>query len=133
MKKKLYTLYGNAFDKNGQKHVVTVVGLFEQFKEDVDVIKSVPVEVKNDSWTDGILIFNKKQKVRTFTTAYSICHPDDEFNDVVGIELAESRLKTRPIGQLSSVDVTMLTPDMCNMVLFNELTHIINNIDKYIG
>ena len=64
---------------------------------------------------------------------YAICHPDDEFNEEIGINLAKRRIETDPIGTIESYNVTMLNDDQNEMMVLIELAHIIKNIDKYIG
>lgn len=42
------------------------------------------------------------------------------------------RLKTNPIGSMSSYNVTMLNDDAINLLLFGECNYIANHLDKYI-
>ena len=129
MRTKYYSLFGEAFDKTGRSHVVTVVGEYTQFKEDfveeVDMLTEDGVNCK-------VLKPIKKQK-RVLKLAYSICHPEDDFDKEEGIKVAKRRLKQgNTIGELSSYDFTMLNPDQCEMMVLNEVGHIIKHIDTYI-
>lgn len=131
MKNKIYSLYGKAVDVNGQEHMVTVVGVYNQQKQRFMVTEPTMVEVGFKE-VNGSVSYEASTKVRTLSLGYSICHPNDEFNEAVGISVAKSRAKKEPIGEVSSTDVTMLNEDHATALVFAELRHIIKNIDKYI-
>ena len=129
MKEKFYHISGKAVDSNGLTHYVTVVG--KRIRETEHSFEETPVY--NDSGSEqGVLMFKVKNKIRKFTMAYAICHPDDEFNEEIGIRLAKRRIETDPIGTVESYNVTMLNDDQNEMMVLTELAHIIKNIDKYI-
>lgn len=127
MRHKTYSMYGKAIDKNGFDHIVTVVGEFEQFKETVAVSQEVIIENKK-----GLLTTEDKVKMRSIKFGYAICHTDDEFDNEKGVDIAKKRAVNDPVGMLTTINPTMLTIDMCTMLVFGELNHIINNIDEYI-
>ena len=129
MKKKVYSMHGNAIDKNGKNHIVTIIGECTQTVETDIASEEILVPVKNKV-SNGIVSYPIKRKVRVLKYAYSICHPEDEFNEEVGIELAKKRLN-RPLGELKTNYISCLTPDQINMILFEELNYIIENIDKF--
>lgn len=135
MKQKFYSMYGTATDSNGEKHVVTVVGKFEQYRERKMVEEEVDVALKPNSRVVGRLKYpSNKILTRKLTLGMSICHPNDEFDKEVGIELAKKRIANGEIlGALETNDVTMLTQDAVMGELFVKLQHITKNIDKYIG
>ena len=120
-------MYANAIDKKGEKHIVTVVGKYVKKNEFTSVAEQKTVNGK-----DGLFVREEKKRVRQLVLAYSICHPTDTFNEAEGIRVALRRMKKHPIGTLTTKDKTMLCKDMCNILVFNELKHIINNIDNYI-
>lgn len=130
MKEKFYHISGKAVDSNGITHHVTVVG--KRVRETVHGFEEETVYNESGS-EQGVLMFKVKNKLRRFTMGYAICHPDDEFNEEIGINLAKRRIETDPIGTIESYNVTMLNDDQNEMMVLIELAHIIKNIDKYIG
>ena len=129
MKEKFYHISGKAVDSNGVTHYVTVVG--KRVRETEHSIDETPVYNESGS-EQGVLMFKVKNKIRRFSMGYAICHPDDEFNEEVGIRLAKRRIEYDPIGTVESYNVTMLNDDQNEMMVLTELAHIIKNIDKYI-
>lgn len=127
MGKKIFSMYADAIDKNGEKHIVTVVGKYVKKNEFISV-----AEQKTINGKDGLFVREEKKRVRKLILAYSICHPTDTFNEEEGIRVALRRMREHPIGTLTTEDKTMLCKDMCNILVFNELKHIINHIDNYI-
>ena len=134
MKTKFYHLFADAVDKDGVKHVVTVVGKFTQNYVPKEVTQEVPVEVKPGSVVKGKLTFNKRTLQRTLTVGISICQPFDEFDEEFGIELAKARIeKGQDAGTIETNDVTMLTEDLIMCELIGKLTYVVNNIDDYLS
>ena len=133
MSRKIYSMYGTAVDKNGQSHVVTVVGEYTTKKEVELKTSDVNVEVTEDKFVQGIITLPRKQMVRTLRYAYSICNPEDEFNEQEGVRLATKRIKNNPLGELTTKYVTSLCKDQIELILFGELKYIIENIDKFIN
>lgn len=128
----MYNMHGNAVDSNGVNHIVTVVGLYTQQKEHVMVNEPISVGVGHKV-VEGELTYPHTTKVRTLALGYSICHPNDEFNEAAGVSIAKSRAKKAPIGTVTSTDVTMLNDDACTALVLTELNHITKNIEKYIN
>lgn len=135
MKQKFYSLYGTATDSNGEKHVVTVVGKFEQCRQRKMIEDEINVAVKPNSFVLGKLRYpSNKLLTRKLTLGLSICHPNDEFNQEFGIELAKKRIANgQTLGAIETNDVTMLTQDAVMGELFVKLQYIVENIDKYIN
>lgn len=135
MKQKFYSLYGTATDSNGEKHVVTVVGKFEQCRQRKMIEDEINVAVKPNSFVLGKLRYpSNKLLTRKLTLGLSICHPNDEFNQEFGIELAKKRIANgQTLGAIETNDVTMLTQDAVMGELFVKLQYIVKNIDKYIN
>lgn len=134
MKEKFYSMYGKAVDANDETHIVTVVGKYEQYTKTEDEILPTQIQI-NDSnnFRNGTVIFPMKKHYRKFKLSYSICHPNDEFNEDVGIRIAKSRInRGDTVGELTSRNITMLNKDQCNMLVFCELQHIIQHIDEYL-
>lgn len=52
---KYYHVYGKVNDANGDKHVVTIVGKFEQSRENELVQDVTKVETKPNQFVDGVL------------------------------------------------------------------------------
>lgn len=129
MKQKFYSSYGEAIDKNGERHVVTVVGEFKRFKE--KRVKDTTITLEDGK--EAVVLEQISRKKRTFKMAYAICHPEDEFNQEIGEKIAKRRLKQGEIiGTVSTFDVTMLNDDQCELMVFGETCHIINQIDHYL-
>ena len=129
MKEKQYVVSANAYCKEGKEHHVTIVGVYKRIKEKgVEVIDEV-----DEAGVEISKIKKVKRYKRTFTMSYSICHPEDEYNEKIGIHIAMRRLKNGDtIGTLATSDLTMLNDDQCYAILTNEKIHITKNIDHYI-
>lgn len=135
MSKKLFTMTDTATDANGLTHTITMIGKFESKKEKVDTILDVQLamDVNPNKSYETSVIYKRDVPMRTLTYAYSICHPDDSFDEATGVALATRRLKTDPMGELKSKFVTCLCKDQIETILRGELNYIVNNIDKFIN
>lgn len=136
MKKNYYSLHGDAIDKNGVKHVVTVVGelICGHQKKDIKWDTEVVLDPDRDKKVMGELSFSKNVLHRKLTVGSAICCPVDEFNEEVGIKIAKSRIrKGDDCGILETNSVTMLTPDQVMAILLNKLKWICDHIDMYIS
>ena len=129
---KYFHVYGIA--KTGRKnHVVTVVGKFEQSRENTDVTEIVDVETKPTNFVKGELKYKVKQMKRRLTLGMSICHPSDTFDEEVGVEIAKARIeKGYDLGSIETTNVTMLTEDAIMAELVTKLNHVIENIEKFL-
>ena len=129
---KYFHVYGIA--KTGRKkHVVTVVGKFEQSRENTEVTEIVDVETKPTNFVKGELKYKVKQMKRKLTLGMSICHPSDTFDEEVGVEIAKARIeKGYDLGSIETTNVTMLTEDAIMAELVTKLNHMIENIEKYL-
>ena len=132
MKEKIYSMHETAVDKDGLKHEVMIVGICKQTKEWERVFKNVQVPVGEDKNVEGQLSFLKPTTKRNLKYAYAICHSDDTFNEEIGKKIAIKRAKISPMGEMETKYITTLCPDQINLILYGELRHIVNNIDKYI-
>ena len=131
---KFYHLYSQCKDSEGQIHYVTVVGKFTQNYEPKEITQKVPVEIKPGTIVDGKLTYNKRTIHRTLTVGVSICHPQDEFDEEFGVELAKARIERgEDAGTIETHDVTMLTEDLIMSELIGKLSFICNNVDDYIS
>lgn len=137
MKEKFYSMHGTAVDKNGEEHIVTIVGQYLKTKETDIVTENANKVLKVNDYPNlfvdsAILSVPQTKTVRTLTYAFSICHPDDIFNEEIGVEIAKRRIKEFPLGQMKTDMITTLCPDQIKWILFGELKHVMDNIDKYI-
>lgn len=133
MKIKFFHLYADAYDKDGEKHVVTVVGKFTQNYVPKEVTEDVPVEVKPGTVVKGKLTFNKRTLHRVLTVGVSICHPLDKFDEEFGVELAKARIeKGEDAGSIETNNVTMLTEDLIMAELLGKLAYITSHVDDYL-
>lgn len=131
---KIFNVYGKAIDSKGEKHYVTIVGKFEQSRNREVVQEVVDVEVKPNTFVDGILTYQPKKMRRKLTLGLSICHPSDEFDEQKGVEIALGRInRGEDLGILETNNVTMLTDDAIEAELIVKLNHICENIDEYIS
>ena len=131
---KIFNVYGKAIDSKGEKHYVTIVGKFEQSRNREVVQEVVDVEVKPNTFVDGILTYQPKKMKRKLTLGLSICHPSDEFNEAKGVEIALGRInRGEDLGVLETSNVTMLTDDAIEAELIVKLNYICENIDEYVG
>lgn len=135
MKVKFYNAYASCTDSNGEKHVVTVVGKFEQTRKRQTVEESVPIEVKPNSLVYGKLTYPSiKVLHRKLTLGVSICHPSDTFDEKVGVDVAKKRIeKGEVLGSLETNNVTMLTEDAIMGEILIKLNHICENIDEFLA
>lgn len=129
---KYFHVYGIA--KTGRKkHVVTVVGKFEQSRENTEVTEIVDVETKPTNFVKGELKYKVKQMKRKLTLGMSICHPSDTFDEEVGVEIAKARIeKGYDLGSIETTNVTMLTEDAIMAELVTKLNHVVENIEKFL-
>ena len=129
---KYFHVYGIA--KTGRKkHVVTVVGKFEQSRDWTDMTEIVDVETKPNNFVKGELRYKTKQMKRKLTLGLSICHPSDKFDEEVGVELAKARIeKGYDVGSLETSNVTMLTEDAIMAELVTKLNYVIEHIEKFL-
>lgn len=130
MKDKVFSIWAKATDSSGQAHYVTVVGIFSKRREGNVVEENVYLDDFN---TEGTLKYNFKKLRRRLTVGMSICHPEDRFDEQVGIDVAVKRIaKGEFIGQLETSHATMLTKDAIMAEILVKLNHICQNIDKYL-
>lgn len=131
MKQELFSAHGAAIDKNGDVHVVTVVGVLETWRERVvnnDVVKYVNL---NGNEREGVLLTSNKVLKKKLTMSFSICHPMDEFDENVGIGIAKRRIKEgRTLGTLETTCLTMLHENSIEAILKAELKTLIDNIEN---
>lgn len=137
MKEKFYSMHGTAVDKNGEEHIVTIVGQYLKTKETDIVTENANKVLKINNYPNlfvdsAILSAPQTKTVRTLTYAFSICHSDDIFDEQIGIDIAKRRIKEFPLGQMKTDMITTLCPDQIKWILFGELKHVMDNIDKYI-
>lgn len=132
MKAKIYSTTKEVIDKEGGKHVITVVGSVTRRRRKVDHVKDAYVEIGNKSVLKGILSFKEKRIDKQLTMAMSICHPHDTFDEEVGIKLATSRLKKYDIGKVETSSLSMLDSQMVNAMISAKADYIADNIDKFL-
>jgi hypothetical protein len=132
MKEKIYSVTVDAMDKNGKMHTVVMVGVYTQFKTEEIVKKTLQVPVDENKCVDGTLSYFKPKMKRRLRYAFSICHPNDKFNEEYGKKLAIKRAKTKPLGELETSLITTLCKDQINLILLGEAHYIAKNIEKFI-
>lgn len=132
MKAKIYSTTKEVVDKEGGKHVITVVGSLTKRRRKIDHIKDAYVEIGKKSVLKGTLIFKEKRIDKQLTMAMSICHPHDTFDKEVGIKLATSRLKKYDIGKVETSSLSMLDSQMVNAMISAKADYIADNIDKFL-
>ena len=132
-KTKFSHVWGKAVDKDGNVHYVTIVGKLEQSHERVTVKEDAYVAYSEFKGVMGTLTYAPKLLKRKLTLGMSICHPNDEFNEEIGVKMAKSKIKKgQTLGSLETNNVTMLTDDAILAELFVKLAHITSNIDNYL-
>lgn len=131
---KFYHVYGKVKTDDGKEHVVTVVGKFEQLREKQEFNEEVDVEVVPTKFVKGNLSYEVKQLKRKLTLGVSICHPLDDFDEEVGVEIAKKRIENRQdVGSIETSSVTMLTEDAIMAELLVKLNYIMEHIEDYIS
>lgn len=133
MRVNFYHVYGKVKTDDGKEHVVTVVGKFEQLREKQEFNEEVDVEVVPTKFVKGNLTYNVKQLKRKLTLGVSICHPLDDFDEEVGVEIAKKRIENRQdVGSIETSSVTMLTEDAIMAELLVKLNYIMEHIEEYL-
>ena len=132
MKAKIYSTTKEVVDKEGGKHVITVVGSLTKRRRKIDHIKDAYVEIGKKSVLKGTLSFKEKRIDKQLTMAMSICHPPDTFDEEVGIKLATSRLKKYDIGKVETSSLSMLDSQMVNAMISAKADYIADNLDKFL-
>ena len=132
MKAKIYITTKEVVDKEGGKHVITVVGSLTKRRRKIDHIKDAYVEIGKKSVLKGTLSFKEKRIDKQLTMAMSICHPHDTFDKEVGIKLATSRLKKYDIGKVETSSLSMLDSQMVNAMISAKADYIADNLDKFL-
>lgn len=128
-----YHVYGKTKTDDGKEHVVTVVGKFEQLREKQEFNEEVDVEVVPTKFVKGNLSYEVKQLKRKLTLGVSICHPLDDFDEEVGVEIAKKRIENRQdVGSIETSSVTMLTEDAIMAELLVKLNYIMEHIEDYL-
>ena len=133
MKTKFFHLVGEAKDQYGDRHIVTVVGKYKQEYIQKEHTQKVPVYTDdNGNITIGDLSWKKKTLKRTLIVGYSICHPNDKFDEDKGIAYAKKRINNdEGLGTLTTSNATMLTKDLIEAILLCKLNYITHNLDKF--
>lgn len=117
---------------DGIERVITVVGVYKQGREKMQVVENVQVEKREGCFVDGQITYPKTITTRKFTLGYAICNATDEFDEEEGKRIALRRIKTNPIGSLNSLNFSMLNSEMCWLLVLNEIKHIADHIEKYL-
>lgn len=130
MKTKLFKLIDDVIDENGKKHTITLVGKLTEDKE--TVLNAERAEMNVEKCSDGVLIYNKTNKYRLLQYAFSICHPEDEYDEEVGVKIATKRIKNMPFGSLKTYQLNTLRDNQVNFILLGVLLYIKKNIKKFI-
>ena len=132
-KTKFYHVYGKTTTDNGQTHLITIVGKLEQKRKRTEVKEKFSLEVKPNSFVDAEMKYKIKRLNRKLTLGMSICHPLDDFDEEVGVEIAKKRInKGLVLGSIETSDVTMLTEDAIMAELVVKLNHVMENITEYL-
>ena len=133
-KVKYYHVFGRVKASDGKERVVTIVGKFEQTRKPREITEKVDVETLKGGFVQGELKYKLKMLNRKLTLGLSICHPLDEFDEEVGVEVAKSRInKGINLGTIETNDVTMLTEDAIFAELMVKLNHAMLVIDDYVN
>jgi hypothetical protein len=131
---KFYHVYGKTKTDDGREHVVTVVGKFEQERKWTEISEEVDVETIPNTFVKGDLTYKVKQLNRKLTLGVSICHPLDDFDEEVGVEIAKKRIENRQdVGSIETSSVTMLTEDAIMAELVTKLNYILEHLEDYIS
>lgn len=123
MKPKDFIAIRSAGAENGLERKLVVIGRWRKDKLTKEEV------VHCDSST---FVYRRSVWQYSLTLAKAICHPDDIFDENVGIRKAISRLKSDSIGKLITEDYTMLTPDACQEIVNHKADYIARNIAKFL-
>ena len=132
MKANIYSTTREVVDKQGLKHVITVVGALTRERKKIDHISDAYIELGKKSVLKGTLNFKEKRLSKSLVMAMSICHPHDIFDKEIGIKLATSRLKKNNIGKVETASLSMLDSNMVSAMIESKAEYIADNLDKFL-
>lgn len=92
--------------------------------------KSKPIEVADLSKDGRFVPFNKDSYGRTkeFYMGFAVCSPEDDFNQDTAIKICKRRFKKPIVTQ----NGRMLTPDMIDAIMTNEVKYISDHIELFL-
>ena len=100
--------------------------IYSTFGETVDGRKITVVGLIKDFVVDGFLLYT------SLNIGYSICSPEDVFNEDIGISIAKKRAETEPISIVSSRGKYDLSNDTIMDILDSKVKYVSENIEKII-
>lgn len=99
----------------------------------VGVVDKVKFDIYNKVEGENIEVFVKEPfKGKCLTIGYAILHPEDEFDVLVGEQIALKRAAEHPISRLFSSFNGEFNADMVEDILRNKSEFIFDNINKFI-
>lgn len=128
MRTKVYKKFDIHKDLDGNLHKVLIYGELTETKRTPGVAM-VPVSCDRNGnpvkLTGKPMIMKSpdRGRVKTFNFGWAVCHPNDEFDEKTAINLAKRRFSRCGI---TTQDGRLLSDDMIDAILENELRYIIN-------
>lgn len=111
--------------------LITVVGVRNIITDTKRYTRNVSAKIKNKN-VEGLGIFLRNVRKKTFSMGFSICMPEDKYDEQTGVNMAYKRaLKDQKIIYTNSW--SMLSDDQCRAIIQNEAEYVANNIQKYIS
>lgn len=74
-----------------------------------------------------------KSKDKKLNISYSICNPNDNYDEKIGISIAKKRLKTRPFAHMSSKFSGEFNKETVEAIMDVKAKYIIDNFDKFVN
>lgn len=129
-KVKYYHLYERCFDADNNEHIVTIVAKVTEGQVKADTVEKTRVKNNKGGLIDGLLIYPRNSFNRKVELGVSICHPNDDFDEEFGVELAKSRINHGDIiGTIETPNVSMLTEKAVMALILVELNYLCDHIN----
>lgn len=127
-----------ALCSDGVNRNITVYGELEEY-DHVDGVcvvpcaikgKSKPIEpaVNSNKWYFVPSMKSNYGRTKDLYLGFSICSPEDDFDQNIAIRNCKRRFKS----PISTQNGRMLTPDMIDAIIENEIKYISSNIELFL-
>jgi hypothetical protein len=74
-----------------------------------------------------------KSKEKKLNISYSICNPNDTYDEKIGVSIAKKRLRTRPFAHMSSKFSGEFNKETVEVIMDVKAKYIINNFSKFVS
>lgn len=96
-------------------------------------INSITITAKNGYKVTVVSVLKETFLTYTLTIGYSICNPNDVFDEKFGINLAKHRALTNPFSKYFSIKKKDFTEETATAIIAIKANYIANNIEEFIN